>query len=103
MRVHCIAMDETVIPLHPPSPLGRRFNMDGEGMSVKWQSRQRLPLYSVGLDDVLWSTRWAAAGGTGGWLRRAAARSERSTAAAASRRALAPGGSSPACSRGMLL
>ena len=30
-----LAVDETVILLHPPSPTCRRFNTDGEGMSAK--------------------------------------------------------------------
>ena len=30
-----VAIGETVILLHPPSPFSRCFNMDGEGVSVK--------------------------------------------------------------------
>ena len=31
----CLAVGETVISLHPPSPASRCFNMDGEGVSVE--------------------------------------------------------------------
>ena len=33
--VRGLAVGETVILLHPPLPLSRRFNRHGEGMSVK--------------------------------------------------------------------
>ena len=37
-----LAVGETVILLHLPLPVARSFNVDGEGLSVEWQSRRRL-------------------------------------------------------------